>query len=93
LDGCGITPIKLQDEVVTGSETLSPIVVGPCEPGQTLTGAALSIVFSGACGDSVSLPVLLRSEVSALAFQNSGLGTQILEAPLRVFGKRCIGFS
>ena len=55
------------DQVVTGGETLSPIVVGPCEPGQTLTGAALSIVFSGACGDSVLLPVLLRTEVNSTA--------------------------
>lgn len=69
LDGCRITPIKLRYHQTKGSschggETLSPIVVGPCEPGQTLTGAALSIVFSGACGDSVSLPVLLRSELN-----------------------------
>ena len=47
-------PDQTAGSIIAGGETLSPIVVGPCEPGQTLTGAALSIVFSGARGDSLS---------------------------------------
>lgn len=64
-DNCWPPRFGARRRIRPGGESLPPIAMGPCEPGQVRKEAALSIASSCACGGRLSLPELRNPALAA----------------------------